>query len=127
MLFGPRAEERCAASIRGQWRKENRPDFADLLGAAAPGPQWPQVPGPLALKLFATLLLAAFTLLAMRRAARTRRWAAYLPIVLLLLAATVISGCTTGPQGTPAGTYPVTVTATSGTLTHSVIVTVIVQ
>lgn len=96
-------------------------------GGAAPGPQWPQVPGPLALKLLATVLLAAFTLLAMRRAARTRRWAAYLPIVALLLAATVISGCTTAAQGTPAGTYPVTVTAASGTLTHSVTVTLIVQ
>jgi hypothetical protein len=50
-------------------------------------------------------------------------------VIALLLAATVISGCSTAAlnQGTPAGSYAVTVTATSGALTHTATVNVTVQ
>jgi IPT/TIG domain len=81
------------------------------------------------------ILLAAFLL----RLGRTRRqrWASALPLaglaIFLLLQAI---GCGGGyssppppppPTGTPVGTYPVTVTATSGALTHTTTMTLVVQ
>jgi hypothetical protein len=46
----------------------------------------------------------------------------------LLLSAAVITGCaTSSASGTPAGNYNVTVTATSGSLSHSTTVVVTIQ
>jgi hypothetical protein len=66
-----------------------------------------------------------------------RRMRRVIPIgvfALLLISAGYISGCSGGgfpkvgsPTGTPAGTYPITVTGTSGTDVHSTTVTLIVQ
>ncbi len=73
------------------------------------------------------LVAAGFAL----RAARQRRWAAYLPLAFLLLVLVFqMVGCGGGssggpppPNGTPAGTYTVTVTGTSGTTQHSTTIT----
>jgi hypothetical protein len=53
---------------------------------------------------------------------------------LLLISAGYLSGCAGSgfpkvgsPTGTPAGTFPVTVTATSGSVQHTTVVTLIVQ
>jgi len=101
-------------------------------------PSWPRVrfifrPQYLPVVLL-TLLLSVFLL----RLARTRRqrFAGVLPLaglVLFLMLQTI--GCGGGssytppppPTGTPAGTYVVTVTATSGALTHTTTLTLVVQ
>ena len=90
---------------------------------------------PLSYIVVATL---AAMLLFFRRMARTRRQrlALSLPIAgLLLFVALQIVGCggggsITGPPpatGTPAGTYMISVTATSGSLTHTTTLTMVVQ
>lgn len=83
--------------------------------------------------LLATLLL--LTLLTVFSRRRRLRWT----FALCLLLALVIAGCgggggqssipATAPPdpGTPAGTYVVTLTATSGTIEHTVLLTVTVQ
>ncbi len=101
-------------------------------------PSWPRMrfifrPQYLPVALL-TLLLSALLL----RLARTRRqrFAGVLPLaglVLFLMLQTI--GCGGGssytppppPTGTPAGTYVVTVTATSGALTHTTTLTLVVQ
>jgi hypothetical protein len=54
---------------------------------------------------------------------------AYLSLAVLLLSAAFISGCSSSTMatGTPAGTYNVTVTATSGSYSQSTTVPVVVQ
>jgi hypothetical protein len=62
----------------------------------------------------------------LRRGIRMQRFA-YLPLAVLLLSAAIITGCATGNPGTPAGSYNVMVTATSGSLSHTTTVSVTVQ
>jgi hypothetical protein len=66
----------------------------------------------------ATLLAALLALLALRRTPQLRRYAAIVPLALLLVTGAVVAGCATA-GGTPAGTSQLTVTATSGTLSQT--------
>jgi hypothetical protein len=108
-------------------------------GAAAPPSSPVNMPLPPwlvpALVLWLAALLAGrFTALQLLRIPpRVRRYAAVIPLALLLLAGGVLSGCsgiTAGPKttnGTPAGTSQLTVTATSGTMVQNATVTLTVQ
>jgi hypothetical protein len=64
---------------------------------------------------------------------RRRRWLIGIFVVLvfglagLQLACSSGSGTTTPPSGTPAGTYPITLTGTSGSASHAVRMTLVVQ
>lgn len=64
---------------------------------------------------------------------RRRRWfiGSFVVLVFVLaglqLACSSGSGTTTPPTGTPAGTYPITVTGTSGSASHGVRMTLVVQ
>jgi hypothetical protein len=77
------------------------------------------------------LVLLALAAAALALRARQRRWAAAVPLVILfVLLAIQVVGCGGNPSGgpppvngTPAGTYPVTVTGTSSTPPHSITVT----
>lgn len=91
-----------------------------------PGQRPFQLPWPAWVTL--ALVAAGFAL----RAGRQRRWAAYLPLAFLLLVLMLqmvrcgggtSSGGPPPPNGTPAGTYAVTVTGTSGTTQHSTTIT----
>ena len=92
----------------------------------------PPRPNPRLWLLAAVLAMMSYSLL--RRGLRTRRLALYLPLALLVLAAAFIAGCGGGgggggggQTGTPVGTYPLTVTATSGGVSHNATVTLIVN
>ena len=82
--------------------------------------------GPISGGWIVTALLALLGMMTIRRGIRMQRLA-YLPLAVLLLSAAIITGCTSGPSGTAAGNYNVTVTATSGSLSHSTTVAVTVQ
>jgi hypothetical protein len=81
-----------------------------------------------------TLALAITSLMFAKLGRRMRRLIPIGAFALLLISAGYISGCSGGgfPKvgsnlGTPAGTYPITVTATSGTDVHTTTVTLVVQ
>jgi hypothetical protein len=82
--------------------------------------------GPISGGWIATALLALLAMTTLRRDVRMQRFA-YLSLAMLLLSAAIITGCTTAKTGTPAGTYNVNVTATSGSYTQSTQVTVVVK
>ena len=94
-------------------------------GSGAPRPGTP-TNLPLSGGWIAAALLALLGMVTLRRGIRMQRFA-YLPLAVLLLSAAIITGCTSGPTGTPAGSYNVTVTATSGTLSHNTTVAITVQ
>ena len=100
-------------------------------GAVPPqGPSHLAGTGPLPLLLGLTAALAALASLALlRQGARTRRWALYLPLALLALVLAGVMGCSNArmPTGTPTGSFPITVTATSGGVAKPTIVTLIVN
>jgi hypothetical protein len=86
--------------------------------------------------LFAFLLTAALASLTLTKLARPSVRRRLIPIgafAVLLISAGYLSGCAgsgfpkTGTSGTPAGSFPITVTGTSGTDVHSTIVTLNVQ
>jgi multidrug transporter EmrE-like cation transporter len=78
-------------------------------------------------------LSITFGAIVMLFAGRTRRFARQAGLLLVLLGVTFAAiGCgdnkpSTNPLGTPAGAYTYTVTSTSGSLSHSVVVTLNVQ
>jgi outer membrane lipoprotein-sorting protein len=64
-----------------------------------------------------------------RKAPQLRRYAAIVPLALLLVTGAVLAGCAGGKVGTPAGAAQLTITGTSGTMvqttpTNSVTLTV---
>jgi trimeric autotransporter adhesin len=56
-----------------------------------------------------------------------RRYAAIVPLALLLVTGAVLAGCAGGMSGTPKGPAPLIITATSGTLSQTANVTLTVQ
>jgi hypothetical protein len=107
--------------------------ISTTVRSAVPPMQKPRPPRPNPLLWLLAAVLAMMSYLLLRRGFRTRRLAVYLPLALLVLAAAFIAGCGGGggggggQTGTPAGTYPLTVTATSGGVSHSATVTLIVN
>jgi predicted small secreted protein len=81
--------------------------------------------GPLSGGWIATAILSLLAMLTLRRGFRMQRFA-YLPIAVLLLSAAIVTGCATA-SGTPAGSYTVTITATSGSYSQTTSVPVTVQ
>jgi hypothetical protein len=81
---------------------------------------------------FLAMLLAAIAM-AFRKRMPLRRLVPVAALILLIVATGYIAGCAGGfpglqpPPGTPAGTYPLVVTGTSGTDVHTTTVTLIVQ
>jgi hypothetical protein len=61
-----------------------------------------------------------------RRTPQLRRYAAMMPLALLLVMGALLAGCAVGVTGTPSDNGPLTVTATSGTLTQTTGVTLTV-
>jgi hypothetical protein len=94
-----------------------------------PGVNWPSLGGLRALPLLVSLLLVISMLLA--AASRRRRVWIVLAACTLLAAGLISCGGGTNnildPTGTPAGTYMVSVSATSGSLSHAVTVPLVVQ
>ncbi len=96
-----------------------------------PGPGRRLPPGPLPLMLWtiaAALLAASLLMMRKNNYRRGLAWAGMAAVLVLVVAG--IAGCNTktvNPNGTPAGTSNITVTATSGTLSHTTVVTLTVQ
>ncbi len=75
----------------------------------------------------AALLAGLYAALLIRRTPRLRRYAAIVPLVLLLISGVVLAGCASAMNGTPVGTSQLTITATSGTMSQSTPATLTVQ
>jgi hypothetical protein len=98
--------------------------------------QVPMLPW-LAIDWLAGMALVLASLVALRQALQTpRRLAYHLPLALLLFSIAVASGCGSSAgaggggssqQGTPAGTYPITVTETSGNVAKTTLLSLTVQ
>jgi hypothetical protein len=104
-----------------------------IANGSAPPPPTRMPPPSRTLPLLALWLTALFACLYgwrfLRNTERTRRYAVLAPLLLLLVTGGVLAGCS-GPvnhNGTPVGTSPLTVTATSGTLSQTTTVTLTVQ
>lgn len=97
-------------------------------GSAPPRPSLPAKRPPAMLWLTAAVL-ALLGIVTLRRGVRSPQRLAYLPLAVLLLSAAIVTGCTSGSTatGTPAGTYNVTVTATSGAVVRTTTISVTVQ
>ncbi|HXL22311.1 MAG TPA: hypothetical protein VOA78_07590 [Candidatus Dormibacteraeota bacterium] len=105
-----------------------------IANGSAPPPPPTRIPPPSrTLPLLALWLTALFACLYgwrfLRNTEHTRRYAVLAPLFLLLVTGGVLAGCS-GPvnhNGTPVGTSPLIVTATSGTLSQTTTVTLTVQ
>jgi len=75
------------------------------------------------------LLAGIYSMLLLRRTPQihVRRYAAIVPLALLLLTGAVLAGCAGQFTGTPKGAAPLVVTATSGTMSQTANVTLTVQ
>ena len=74
----------------------------------------------------AAMLAGLYAALVLRRTPHLRRYTAIVPIALLLLTGALIVGCASA-NGTPRGNSKLTVTATSGTLSQTTMVTLTVD
>jgi hypothetical protein len=89
-------------------------------------------PSPPMLRLLPILWLAAllvgiYATRMARRVPQLRRYAAIVPLALLLVTGAVLAGCIGGKSGTPAGPAQLTITATSGSMQKTTNVTLTVQ
>ena len=104
-----------------------------LTPPAPPYRHGPPLGWPLTEMSFVTLLLVLLARLRRKTRIPVRGYAFVWPCALLMLTAALASGCAGGGGGsvsspvTPPGTYPITVTATSGTLSQSTTVTLAVS
>jgi formate hydrogenlyase subunit 4 len=73
------------------------------------------------------LLAGLLAIQSIRRAPQLRRYAALVPLALLLVTGAVIAGCAGAKSGTPAGPANLTITATSGTMSQMTNVTLTVN
>jgi hypothetical protein len=92
-------------------------------GEAPPSLPWNK-PAPPLLRIlpllwFVALLAAIYAMRTVRRVPQLRRYAAIVPLILLLITGAVMAGCAGKMNGTPAGTSQLTVTATSGTMSQT--------
>jgi hypothetical protein len=75
----------------------------------------------------AALLVGIYATRMARRVPQLRRYAAIVPLALLLVTGAVLAGCIGGKSGTPAGPAQLTITATSGSMQKTTNVTLTVQ
>jgi hypothetical protein len=75
----------------------------------------------------AALLAGLYVAFVIRRTPRLRRYAAIVPLGLLLVIVAVLAGCAGAMKGTPVSTSPLTITATSGSFSQSTSATLTVQ
>ncbi|HLW98829.1 MAG TPA: S8 family serine peptidase [Candidatus Acidoferrales bacterium] len=98
-----------------------------------PSQKVPRIPLPVVLLCFAVSVILLALLLLDHSSGRRRRLAPLMFGAIVLLTGIGLTGCAKSsvspplPSGTPAGTYPLTVTATSGSDVHTATVTLIVQ
>jgi len=81
------------------------------------GPRSPLRP-ILPIMWIAALLAGLYAMLVIRRTPQLRRYAAIVPLAILLITGAFMMGCASS-GGTPAGTSQLTITATSGTLSQT--------
>jgi hypothetical protein len=67
----------------------------------------------------AALLAGLYAMQAVRRTPQLRRYAAIVPLALLLISGAVLAGCAGGKTGTAAGTSQLSITATSGSISQT--------
>jgi hypothetical protein len=67
----------------------------------------------------AALLAGLYAMSAVRRVPQLRRYAAIVPLALLLISGAVLAGCAGGKTGTAAGTSQLSITATSGSMSQT--------
>jgi hypothetical protein len=96
-------------------------------------PRQPVPPGPIAALAIAAALLAMLLATAtLTRFGAARRWVVLTALMgVVTIAGIVATGCSSASQtlvgGTPASTSKITVTVTSGALSHAITVTLNVQ
>ncbi len=96
-------------------------EHPSCFGADSPPVDPPVLPR---LRLLPVLWLAAmlaglYALQLIRRTPLRRRYAAAVPVTLLLVSVAILAGCSGGRMGTPAGPAQLTITATSGTMVQT--------
>jgi uncharacterized repeat protein (TIGR01451 family) len=93
----------------------------------------PLMPLPVTLLCFAAAAMLLALLLLVHSSGRSQRFAPLMFASIVILIGVGLAGCAKSagppppPSGTPAGTYPLTVTATSGSDVHTATVTLVVQ
>jgi len=104
-----------------------------LAGGAAPPsapvgrPNLPRFGPWLLLWALAMMMgMGIYTMVKFRQKPRLRRYAAMIPLLLVLVSAGVVAGCS-GSPGTPKGPAQITVTATSGSMSQNATFTLTVQ